>query len=739
MKLDKGALVSEIALREAIKLLLTEHVNQANVGKIEGSDGDSFAVSGVSANDLLSSIVKGGGTGYGQIFEEIITAILNEYYNKNASDLNPSANSTESDQTGNAEFADIIIGTNKVEGLDAKKIKDYPLISAKSNATPKKFVGKGEPSKLRQLIGNRLLKGSKTLSNAYEFIDVKAGASYVALNIKESEQQRKLVYDVQIAIPKLPNLRFANLKPDTSLAPTLPAQDTALKQLKNYVFTNYKNTIQLKSVFPDPSYRKSWQKLLGLISLVKYDKSKLSGRAINPKSDTIKNDAQFMLGLGSLLTNPLSPNSWPDFVSNDEVTKLIKSASSVDKIYEMLRTAAAKMLYGKAQEFKAALETRTNNRKATAKSNKSFKYVKYAEKKMLSQLEKIYSDKTLPDRKVLAQALIYFVGLANQRAKKSPAEGMAAPRVDMNLAGQYKKEKLKDWIATAEVFVIAKNKVITNVTKKKVSNFDSFVQELMFAEYEYIYFTITIDVIAGVDKLPDNIVQQLQDYYGSLLSNLFKHFRKVDVQGVGDTSATYPAGIPDYGNTHAGVAPPGFTPQELDDAITSVENSTNIVRTTLVEADLPNETRKLQRITTALTMLIGTDFELDTKIHLNIMKNIEKYINESVNDQYRLLEILYAYSSALLDFNDNLKMMLKNTISRSDVSSYANETIETLISILSEVPQFDRIYREFSDLNKIGHSELDIEPTSTDVISARINENTLAAIISELLLSKYTK
>jgi len=740
MKVDKRALIGEGALREVLRMLLTE---SKDINKTATqSPGDSFTVAGKEALVLLEAIVSSipsGGTGYGQKFEEIITTILNKFYNKQASDLNPSENSTETDQTpGNAEFADIIIGTAQIEGIDAKELKKYPVLSAKSNATPKKFVGKGEPNKLRQLTVNRLLKGSATLDNRYESIDLKAGAAYVSLNINQSNKEKKLVYDVQIAIPERPNIRLANLKSGTDLHPKLATQETALKQVRKYVFGGYKHTTKIKSVFPGGTkHHAEWQNLLGLITLLKHSTSVLPNRYLKPKSDVYKNDTQFLDKLGTLLTKPHSSKSWPTSVDNSDVLKVIKgSLTSLDDIYDKLRIAAADMLAQQAAKFEPTIITRATKRQLNARSNKNYKYSKYNKAAMLAELKKVYDKSALPSSEAMARALIYFVGHANSREQRSPKEVMIAPRVDMDLSGKYKSAKLKDWISTADVFAIAYGKVISNVTNKKVSNFDTFVQELIFTKYEYIYFTIIIDLIAGVGKIPADLAAALQEYYGSQLSRLFTHFKNVEVDS---ETATYPVGIPSYGGTYTpGDAPPGFTPSELDDAIESVKSTTHTVTTSLDRAGLPDSSAKFNRLLAALTLLSGTDFELSLERRTDIVMDINKFINENAEDQYNLVEILYSYTSALLDFNDSLTMMIDSSAPRMDVIAYVDNTISTIVAVLSEIPGFAEIYNSLDDVDE-PHFIPDTEAAIVDRPEARIHEASLTAIISDLLLSKYLK
>ena len=189
------------------KQLLSEtRINPEEVKKrAMGLDGvDTYDIFG-SLSKFVTDSIKMGTTAFGQGFENIsIAALKKQGLATSISDLNP--DTTGASTEANAAFADLIfnagVGYSAGTPLSLSDFDNCFLVSAKSVKGPKEFEGKAAPKKLRTLLASPA--SSPLNQNAIipsGCIRLKAGAVYIALDPDNTFGQKKLVYDVQIALP----------------------------------------------------------------------------------------------------------------------------------------------------------------------------------------------------------------------------------------------------------------------------------------------------------------------------------------------------------------------------------------------------------------------------------------------------------------------------------------------------------------------------------------------------------
>ena len=233
--------VTNRELRRRIrKILLNESYSSATlVNKYDDIDDVvTYSAEGELATEIMSSII-GNTNNFGQVFEVVMAQILESEKGYSCTDLNPSVNSGDLESTAgggvNSEFADIaanLTGEAKSENYDLQDLQDTILISAKSVKGPFEFTGPGKPTKLVKLVKRILDDTTLNLSMPVDGISIQYAPAYAALDLKNTQKFKRLVYDVQIALPKSVNGKIIS----KSLTNITTGVDTSDAHIKSLVF-----------------------------------------------------------------------------------------------------------------------------------------------------------------------------------------------------------------------------------------------------------------------------------------------------------------------------------------------------------------------------------------------------------------------------------------------------------------------------------------------------------------------
>ena len=233
--------VTNRELRRRIrKILLKESYSSAAlVNKYDDIDNVvTYSAEGELATEIMSSII-GNTNNFGQVFEVVMAQILESEKGYSCTDLNPSVNSGDLESAAgggtNSEFADIAAnstGTAKSENYDLQDLQDTILISAKSVKGPFEFTGPGKPTKLVKLVKRILDDATLNQSMPVDGISIQYAPAYAALDLKNTQKFKRLVYDVQIALPKSVNGKIIS----KSLTNITTGVDTSDAHIKSLVF-----------------------------------------------------------------------------------------------------------------------------------------------------------------------------------------------------------------------------------------------------------------------------------------------------------------------------------------------------------------------------------------------------------------------------------------------------------------------------------------------------------------------
>ena len=228
--------------RRVRKILLKESYSTASLISrydIDINSRPTYAAQGELATEIMNAIINNT-MNFGQVFEVVMARILEVEKTYSCVDLNPSFNSgdDEVNQGGaNSEFADIAAtknGSAKSDNYSLQDLADTVLISAKSVKGPFEFNGSGAPEKLVKLAKRILSDSALESTMPVDGILLNYAPAYAALDLKSTQQYKRLVYDVQIALPRSANGKIIS----RSLTNVKTGVDTTNEHVKKVIFDN---------------------------------------------------------------------------------------------------------------------------------------------------------------------------------------------------------------------------------------------------------------------------------------------------------------------------------------------------------------------------------------------------------------------------------------------------------------------------------------------------------------------